>query len=576
MSSELQSNMPLRWLILVALVGLASSLPLRADPQEFDPPTLLNSFQFVFDFSLSEADAREIQEIQLHVSTDRGRSWRFHRSVTPDRNSIPFEANRDGEYWFAVQQVYKDGQKRPITLNEASTQRKVVVDTTPPAVELRPVRSGNKVGVEWTIRSDDVDLGTLRLMTRRSGSSEWIPVGISPGMSGRQMWELDPQGPQQVRLRVLDRATNEANPTVTLTGWGDTSVDPVMGSGDRSASSLLNEPPAPTFGTPSRSSFDGGVGSSPSASRSGRLVAPGSDPSLASSQPGWSTTSDSAINAPTVPTQYVNKYRFQIKYKTENLGKSGVKEVHLYWRHADDRQWEHYGPNVTVDPPFRVAVDGEGKYGICLRAVSGVGLGEDAPTAVDPPQLWVVVDVTPPVVRLATPQVRHGPKPEVLISWQSNDANLGERKIKLSYSAVNGPDAGVWKEIVRDQPNVGQYRWQPPDTAPYLFHVRAEATDAAGNTAHDSTKEPVAVDNARPKAIAIAAEPFGDSADAGVGNSNPNNAKPDTPTKKAPSASPVGVTDEDDGPLTPTPPRSNSRTEKSAPPPVPDLMPPPK
>jgi len=207
-----------------------------------------------------------------------------------------------------------------------------------------------------------------------------------------------------------------------------------------------------------------------------------------------------------VPTFFVNKLRFRVNYKVDAVGKSGCKAVQLYWRYPDQDEWALYEQESGPNPPYKVAVSGEGKYGIRLRAVSGVGLAEELPQPGAPPQLWVVVDVTPPTVQLDRPKVRFGDPSEVVFSWRASDENPAEAKIHLSYSAVEGPDAGRWKEIAKGLPYEGQHRWKPPADAPYRFNVRIDVEDAAGNVAHDSTTEPVAIDDSRPRAIATAVD----------------------------------------------------------------------
>jgi hypothetical protein len=248
----------------------------------------------------------------------------------------------------------------------------------------------------------------------------------------------------------------------------------------------------------------GGTGGTGAAGRQGRLVPEGGEPIAESPTPR-------AAPAGNVPVHYVNKLRFNVNYKLENAGKSGVKTVSLYWRHPDSPEWSLYGENKTKDSPFPVNVDGEGRYGIYLRATSGVGLSEPAPANGSAPQMWVVVDLSPPSVRLEPPRVKYGEVSEAFFAWKVSDEHPAKSKVRLSYSAVDGSDAGKWKEFQRDLANDGTCRWRIPSDAPFRFHVRLDAEDAAGNAAHDETVDPVIVDNARPRVVTLGAEPGKDA-----------------------------------------------------------------
>jgi len=532
-----------RLLILAALAAAAP--PVRA--QTDDAPTTVNSTAFSFDFSAPPSEAAELQEVQLYFSVDRGRNWRLYRGVPPSDGKITFEAAGEGEYWFAVQQVYKDGRRRPARMENATPQRKVIVDTSAPRVDLRPLSGDGKIGVEWTIRGDDVDLNSLRLESRPLGKKEWSPIALSPTRTGRKTWEPTSTGDAEVRLRVLDQAGNEAAPNVFVNptrsvASGMAAVDDGRG---------FSEPPRP-------GGIEGGGrnrNEATLANRGGRLVAEGDAPVAKPTTPGATSS---------VQTFYVNHTRFKIDYKLDRLGKSGCKAVHLFWRHPDENEWQDYGANAGTEPPFKVAVTGEGKYGIRLRAVSGVGLSEEMPSPGAPPQLWVVVDVTPPSVQLDAPRVRFADKPEVILSWRAKDDNPGGNKVRLSYAALDGADASKWKEIAKGLKDEGEYRWKPPEDAPYRFHVRAEAEDAAGNTGHEDTVEPVSIDDSRPRAIAIKVEAIGE------GDSPTKPVSAPVKETRAPSSRGGSSDDDDLAPAVEIGKKAHQRGDSSPPPPLPN------
>src|SRR5205085_10629766 len=144
---------------------------------------------------------------------------------------------------------------------------------------------------------------------------------------------------------------------------------------------------------------------------------------------------------------------------------------------------------------------GEGLCGFTLVVRSGVGLGERPPQVGDPPQAWVEVDLTKPIVRLQGVEVGRGADSgKLTILYQANDKNLARQPITLSYAETVG---GSWKPIAAGVENNGRYVWQMPQDVPYQFLVRVEAVDGAGNAGSDETPKPVAVDLTLPKGVIL-------------------------------------------------------------------------
>lgn len=198
----------------------------------------------------------------------------------------------------------------------------------------------------------------------------------------------------------------------------------------------------------------------------------------------------------TLNLRLVNSTRFGINYATEEVGKSGLGSVKL-WYTVDGRNWSCYGEDEDHESPFQVEVGGEGTYGFTLVAQSGAGMGDDPPKAGDAPQIWIEVDLTPPLVQIFPPVPGQGPAAGILsITWTAQDVNLAARSIKLSYSEhADGP----WRTIAENLENTGRYQWRTPKDVPYKFFVRVEAKDRAGNVGRADTLRPVFIDLTRPK-----------------------------------------------------------------------------
>ncbi|MFG0333971.1 MAG: hypothetical protein ACF8TS_11465, partial [Maioricimonas sp. JB049] len=91
-------------------------------------------FRIPFQFDSAEIQRLGAVEIQLYVSSDRGVNWRHVQSVSPKAGKFTFEAERDGEYWFAVRTLDARRQQHPRGPLQAGLQ--VVVDQQQPEFEV--------------------------------------------------------------------------------------------------------------------------------------------------------------------------------------------------------------------------------------------------------------------------------------------------------------------------------------------------------------------------------------------------------------------------------------------------------
>ncbi len=392
------------------------------------------SRQFVFRIPFeTDPGNRRLKQIQLYFSADFGKSWQPYANATPDKPGFEFRAEKDGIYWFALRTIDLEGRAYPPSVDALQPGLKVCVDSQPPLVTVRPLPPREgNVGVEWDVRDDNLDLTSFRLEYHVAGGVDWLPLAVEGAASGQHYWNPGTNAGLEVRLRVRDLAEN----------WGEAKT-PVL-PGNTSVQGSLPDPVIPS--------------------------------------------------AASVPVRLVKSKKFSLNYEIKEKGPSGVKEIEL-WYTPDGRNWQLYRKEPPT-PPFLVEVTSEGRYGFTLIARSGVDLSDRPPQVGDPPQAWIEVDVTKPVVRLLGADVdRASELRNLSIVWTASDKNLGRQPITLSYAQqADGP----WTEIVKTE-NTGRYVWQMPQGVPYRFYVRVEATDQAGNVGLDQTKAAVLVDLVRPK-----------------------------------------------------------------------------
>ncbi len=407
-------------------------------------------------FNTDPTESR-IKQVLLYVSEDTGKSWAQVAAVLPAERSFKFNARLDGWYWFAVQIQDNNGGLHPPTLPQLRPGLKICLDTRPPQATLRGVQvPSHAAGVEWNITDENPDVMSLRLDYRQAGGANWSPLSPPQLLQGQFGFSPSVPGQIEIRLQARDKAGNTVEQFTTV------QAGPV------------NPNPGPTPGP-----GPGGVGALP-----------------AKTPPGQGPSGRNVI--------YVNKRQVALNYKIDNVGKSDVSAVEV-WYTEDGRSWSKY----TIAPrvgPHTVELSQERRYGFTLVAVSGVGLADRRPMAGDPPQIWVEVDETKPVVQLLGVDVGQGLETgKMTIRWSANDRFLGERPIRLSYaSEMNGP----WLPIAETLPNDGRYVWQMPEQGlPFQMFVRIDATDLASNVGTDATPKPVAVDLKVPHATVIGIEP---------------------------------------------------------------------
>ena len=137
----------------------------------------------------------------------------------------------------------------------------------------------------------------------------------------------------------------------------------------------------------------------------------------------------------------MNSRKFQIGYRIDDVGASGISLVELFITQSDGKKWYKYGEDADRISPFEVEVPSDGRYGFMLRAHSGMGLAALPPQPGDKPAISVIVDKTPPKVELLPVQQGRGEQLHKLsIRWKVTDNYPTEKPIALSYSTdPSGP-----------------------------------------------------------------------------------------------------------------------------------------
>ena len=520
-----------KWICLALVIcGLGSV----AHAAPAGKPVYSNKARFRIPYHFDAEEMRKLgaREIRLYVSTDLGIRWQPSQAVPPQPGKFNFQAQQDGEYWFCVRTLDSRNQLHPAD-DAVHPGLQVVVDTTPPqlSLNLRQIAPG-RVQLSWIARDEHLDTSRLRLEYVQAGSTNWQTVPVVPKAADSTEWNVPQGGMIAVRGAVADLAGNmgQAESRVQIApGNGNSQAgpdfrDPVAGNDLPPDTQAALNPPGkapPVPQEPANQNAWSQPGSFPDFPSGRQDLAAREQPQrplsgFASLQqgggfPGFRNQEASFGQPPRRDgaTRVVNQRQFQIGYRIEEIGPSGISAVELFITQDNGATWYRYGEDADKRSPFIVSVPREGAYGFTLIVRSGVGLAADPPQPGERPSIVVNVDETAPRVQLLPVEQGRGQSlNKLLIRWMVQDENLAERPISLWYGASqNGP----WQPIAGGLDNTGSYVWtMAAGIAPRIF-FRIEARDSAGNVQRLDTTEPLLIDLSKPSARILDVETTADS-----------------------------------------------------------------
>lgn len=510
----------------------AAAVPIPTKPIHTNKPR----FRIPFRYDPAEMQRLAATEVQLYVSDDQGIKWRKSQTVEPQAGRFTFNAPSDGEYWFSVRTLSANGQLTP---GDAQMEPglKVIVDTGAPNLylALRQTRPG-WVQLTWNAVDENLDPTKLRLHYRQGNTKKWQPLSIVPQADGQTQWSLPEGGNVAVKGTVEDYATNVGQAEVQTSIAPATDIVPKPNPGPDFRQPVAGDRPGSQTNTalqipkqfpdtdsgeqlpfkpvPKRSTADPFAQTPAQTPQKDFAQAPQQEEGFVSNANPLTSRWDENRELPnppaeeptsSVPFRFVNSREFNIGYKIDDIGPSGVSAVEVFISQDNGESWWKYGVDNDRKSPVRVKVPKEGRYGLAMRVRSGVGLASDPPLQGERPDMEIVVDTTPPELRLLPLEQGQGvANNQVLIQWDVADQNLGEEPITLFYG---GSPNGPWIPIAGAHRNTGRYLWKVGQGVPSKLYVRIQAQDAAGNTQSASTDYPVLVDLARPRARIVDIEP---------------------------------------------------------------------
>lgn len=528
-------------LVLVTSTPIAHAAPDEPSAGESPPggaivaATRQNAFTIPFRIEAAQDPAQQPVEVQLHVSTNEGRSWEPAGRVKPEKNSFVFRAPHDGEYWYSIRTLDKQGVARPE--GPLSPQLKVSVDTVAPRLDLTAFRGeGGEIVAHWQAVDPHLKPDSFKLDYQATSSGPWEPVAVDAApqamrhtLSGEATWWTKSTETIVVRAEITDLA---GNPVVSqaVVKPGDIGPANDLARGEAAQRPRSTTDTAPSTRWPADRSTSGPLTRSTNpdarAGDSSNRDPQGGD--LSSRDPNWRRStagprermSAQSVSQPhragrgnldfsLLPVgerpRLVNSRSFELEYEIESVGPSGVAKVELWGTRDGGRTWSVFGVDTDNRSPQPVTVDAEGVYGFRVIVQSGSGLGGRPPAAGDAPDIWIAVDLTRPACRITAADI-NDETGELVIRWEASDEAPDARPIALLCGA--GPQ-GPWTPIASGLENTGTYRWRLDGRAPERVYLRLEVRDEAGNVGIFETAEPVSLDRHRPEGRIRGVRPLG-------------------------------------------------------------------
>ncbi len=328
------------------------------------------------EIPVDPAKAPRLRGAELWTSADGGRGWVSQGPADASRGSVSFSAPREGRYAYIMAPAGQEGRGAFAPGPGTPPEGWVVVDTTPPVVEVLSPNGGELFGahkttvIRWIAR--DANMAPAGITIEASADGEaWAAVARDLPNNGNYHWDIGPLSSSKIRLRVTarDLAGNEGS--------------------DESDGTFVVDGLAPDL----------------------RITGP--------------------LSSKDLPTP--------IDWTGDDLGGAGLKRVTLYVTRDNGRTWQPCGDDEDLRPPFPFK-DLDGIYGLRLVAEDRVGNSNPTPTPGSAPQFVVVVDRTKPEVRLISPaEGGYLAGVPVDVRWIARDnIEMPQNPISLSYSDDGG------------------------------------------------------------------------------------------------------------------------------------------
>lgn len=189
----------------------------------------LSGFSIPFNV---DADDDAFVEVHLYMSANQGATWEFLNRQPTRASEFPFQANGEGEYWFAIKTL--DRNRRLLPLGDPQPELRIIVDTTLPKLEMTAAADpAGRIVCRWNASDLYLQPQTLKLQYKptfaggpeSSDDTRWQSVTVNtptyaPGgiyVDQLAFWPETNVQTLDVRIGITDQAGNVVSDQRRLT-----------------------------------------------------------------------------------------------------------------------------------------------------------------------------------------------------------------------------------------------------------------------------------------------------------------------------------------------------------------------
>lgn len=205
--------------------GNASQVP--GNDAATPAPFATNQREFEIPIEIDRTHIQFIREYQLLYSHDRGLNWHHYQSRKPEDEVFQFRAAGDGEYWFAMRTIDRNGIARP-SGQPAQAELMVAIDTTEPELTFHPFlgQNADSVILRWNATDAHLAGSSFQIYYREASGifqrgGEWKELRVGSAnkvsldsCSGEFNWTPDLDATTiELKAEVYDSANNVISAT---------------------------------------------------------------------------------------------------------------------------------------------------------------------------------------------------------------------------------------------------------------------------------------------------------------------------------------------------------------------------
>ena len=493
------------------------------------PKSYLNKGTVQLPIQIDDRVRPQIQEVQLYVKDGPQAPWILKDKVPGTQPSFTFRTTKEGEYWFSVVTVDRNGRSLPADVSKEPPGLIVVIDSTPPQAEVQVMPStpeGQPIRCEVHDTYPDPSKTRFFYQTR---DQIWRSLECLTGQPDTFCIPAQAAHTGMIRVVASDLAGNSTTREFNLATapMAASNTGPALKSVSNvvlveTASEKIPLPPAlpdfvaaaskgPMLGASNENvssiseRVDLAAKPTPFPLPQGPIMEPAPKvPFSMPSGPEIRTVADAtpmvAAKQPeaTAKRHLVNNTHVFLDYQIEQTGPSGVGRVEIWHTRDMGQSWQKLSEDANRKGQAEIDLPGEGVYGLTIIVSNGRGFGANPPQPGDTPEWWIEVDTTKPRAELLN--VRNNPNGDdgtLHITWSASDKNLQGEPIDL-FCAVHRQ--GPWIPIATGLRNDGLYRWNPAASIGTHAFIRLTVHDQAGNSASCESVQPVPLDDlSRPR-----------------------------------------------------------------------------